>query len=61
MVYTSPTKALSNQKYRDLAADFGADEVWLMAGDTTRGHVGRGSIRSAQADTQGNTRNLELT
>ena len=34
-MYTSPIKALSNQKYCDLAADFDADEVWLMTGDTT--------------------------
>ena len=35
VVYTSPIKALSNQKYRDLAAEFGADEVGLMTGDIT--------------------------
>jgi len=33
VVYTSPIKALSNQKYRDFEAEFG--DVGLMTGDTT--------------------------
>ena len=33
VVYTSPIKALSNQKYRDLCEEFG--DVGLMTGDTT--------------------------
>ncbi len=33
VIYTSPIKALSNQKYRELAADFG--DVGLMTGDVT--------------------------
>ena len=34
VIYTSPIKALSNQKYRDLKKDFG--DVGLMTGDVTR-------------------------
>ncbi|KAF4748720.1 ATP-dependent RNA helicase mtr4, partial [Perkinsus olseni] len=34
VIYTSPIKALSNQKYRDLADEFGSD-VGLMTGDVT--------------------------
>lgn len=33
VIYTSPIKALSNQKYRDLQAEFG--DVGLMTGDIT--------------------------
>ena len=33
IIYTSPIKALSNQKYRDLLAEFG--DVGLMTGDMT--------------------------
>ena len=33
VIYTSPIKALSNQKYRDLDEEFG--DVGLMTGDTT--------------------------
>lgn len=33
VIYTSPIKALSNQKYRDILADFG--DVGLMTGDVT--------------------------
>src|SRR3982750_939807 len=33
--YTTPTKALSNQKYNDLVARHGADRVGLLTGDTT--------------------------
>jgi len=32
-VYTSPIKALSNQKYRDFAARFGKEKVGLITGD----------------------------
>ena len=35
MLYTSPIKALSNQKYRDLSEEFGQDNVGLMTGDIT--------------------------
>lgn len=33
VIYTSPIKALSNQKYRDLQEEFG--DVGLMTGDMT--------------------------
>jgi ATP-dependent RNA helicase HelY len=32
--YTTPIKALSNQKYNDLVARYGADRVGLLTGDT---------------------------
>ncbi len=32
--YTAPMKALSNQKYQELVAEYGADEVGLLTGDT---------------------------
>ncbi len=32
-IYTSPIKALSNQKYRDFSALFGRDKVGLITGD----------------------------
>ena len=31
--YTTPIKALSNQKYRDLSEDYGVDRVGLLTGD----------------------------
>src|SRR5215210_3618011 len=33
--YTTPTKALSNQKFNDLVARYGADQVGLLTGDNT--------------------------
>ena len=33
VIYTTPIKALSNQKYRELLAEFG--DVGLMTGDVT--------------------------
>lgn len=33
--YTTPIKALSNQKYRDLSASFGAENVGLLTGDVS--------------------------
>ena len=33
--YTTPIKALSNQKYQDLAARYGQDKVGLLTGDTS--------------------------
>ena len=33
--YTTPIKALSNQKYNDLVAAYGADRVGLLTGDNT--------------------------
>lgn len=33
--YTTPLKALSNQKYGELVATYGADHVGLLTGDTT--------------------------
>src|SRR3954462_8368008 len=33
--YTTPIKALSNQKYNDLVARYGAEKVGLLTGDTT--------------------------
>jgi superfamily II RNA helicase len=35
VVYTSPIKALSNQKYRDFRADHGEDRVGILTGDVT--------------------------
>ena len=32
--YTAPMKALSNQKYQELVAEYGADSVGLLTGDT---------------------------
>jgi ATP-dependent RNA helicase HelY len=34
--YTTPIKALSNQKYTELSARYGADKVGLLTGDTAR-------------------------
>ena len=34
VIYTTPIKALSNQKYRDLRAIYG-DEVGLLTGDVS--------------------------
>ena len=34
--YTTPIKALSNQKYTDLVATYGREHVGLLTGDTTR-------------------------
>ena len=31
--YTTPIKALSNQKYNDLVRRYGADQVGLLTGD----------------------------
>ena len=33
--YTTPIKALSNQKYRDLIARYGEDDIGLLTGDTS--------------------------
>lgn len=35
LIYTSPIKALSNQKYRDLCDAWGEEEIGLMTGDVT--------------------------
>ncbi len=35
LVYTTPIKALSNQKYRQLAAQYGPDSVGIVTGDTS--------------------------
>lgn len=35
VVYTSPIKALSNQKFRDFRAEYGESKVGLMTGDVT--------------------------
>jgi len=35
VIYTSPIKALSNQKFRDMQEEFGVDNVGLMTGDIT--------------------------
>jgi ATP-dependent RNA helicase HelY len=38
--YTTPIKALSNQKYADLVARYGADQIGLLTGDTAvNGHA----------------------
>ena len=34
-IYTSPIKALSNQKFRDLRDRFDEDQVGLITGDTS--------------------------
>lgn len=34
--YTTPIKALSNQKYHDLVALYGPDKVGLLTGDTSK-------------------------
>lgn len=34
-IYTTPVKALSNQKYRELASRYGSEYVGLMTGDVT--------------------------
>ena len=39
VIYTSPIKALSNQKFRDLSEQFG-DSVGLMTGDVTQNESG---------------------
>lgn len=36
VIYTSPIKALSNQKYRELSEIFGDDKVGLITGDITK-------------------------
>lgn len=40
VVYTSPIKALSNQKYRDLRTTFGDNNVGLLTGDVTVNPLG---------------------
>ena len=52
--YTTPIKALSNQKYNDLVARHGADRVGLLTGDNAvnsarpgRGHDHRGAAQHA--------------
>src|SRR5438128_3691718 len=35
VVYTSPVKALSNQKFRDFRATYGDERVGIMTGDVT--------------------------
>jgi antiviral helicase SKI2 len=32
-IYTSPIKALSNQKFRDFSLKFGAENIGLITGD----------------------------
>ena len=34
IVYTAPIKALSNQKYKDFARDYGKENIGLLTGDT---------------------------
>lgn len=38
IIYTSPIKALSNQKYREFKESFGEDKVGLLTGDMTINH-----------------------
>ena len=48
--YTTPIKALSNQKYNDLVARYGEDQVGLLTGDNSdqrRGTGGRDDHRGA--------------
>lgn len=35
VIYTSPIKALSNQKYRELSLKFGAQAVGIVTGDVS--------------------------
>lgn len=35
VIYTSPIKALSNQKYRELNIKFGAENVGIVTGDVS--------------------------
>ena len=61
--YTTPIKALSNQKYRDLVAIYGEDEVGLLTGDVSiNGHAGivvmttevlRNMVYEASSDLEG--------
>lgn len=37
-IYTAPIKALSNQKYRELALQYGEENVGLLTGDQTLNH-----------------------
>ena len=41
--YTTPMKALSNQKFHELVAEYGADEVGLLTGDTNINCAARAS------------------
>ena len=38
-VYTAPVKALSNEKFRDFVAEFGAEKVALLTGDAQAGNM----------------------
>ena len=38
IIYTSPIKALSNQKFKEFKASFGEDAVGLLTGDVTINH-----------------------
>ena len=35
VIYTSPIKALSNQKYRDFRAKYGEEKVGILTGDVS--------------------------
>lgn len=39
VIYTAPIKALSNQKYAELCAEYGSDQVALLTGDVTVNHA----------------------
>src|SRR3712207_8469365 len=47
VLYTTPIKALSNQKYRDLRAVYG-DEVGLLTGDVSRSEEHTSELQSRQ-------------
>lgn len=36
VIYTAPIKALSNQKYKDFTAEYGADKIGLVTGDIVK-------------------------
>jgi len=36
VIYTAPIKALSNQKYKEFSADYGADKIGLLTGDIVK-------------------------
>src|SRR5206468_9579628 len=42
--YTAPIKALSNQKYGDLARHHGPDQVGLLTGDNAVNEIGRAHV-----------------
>ena len=46
--YTTPIKALSNQKYNELVAEYGASEVGLLTGDTNINPTARAVVMTTE-------------